>query len=116
MCLERSLFVFAITIPFDIRDLKVDQHIQVKTIPFLLGIPKSKQLAGFLLLFAFLLAFLLHLLHIYDRPILLALSLSYLSTYFLITYSDKTEQDYFFTGLMDGTMIIQFLLVFILNK
>ncbi|MEO1714584.1 MAG: hypothetical protein AAFU60_14730, partial [Bacteroidota bacterium] len=30
---ERSLFVFSITIPFDIRDLQVDQHTQVQTIP-----------------------------------------------------------------------------------
>ena len=115
MCIERSLFIFAITIPFDIRDLKVDQHIQVKTIPFLIGISKSKYLAGLLLLFAFLLALLLYSLNIYNKPILVALSLSYLSTYLLITYSDKTEEDYFFTGLMDGTMIIQFLMVSILS-
>ena len=113
MCIERSVFIFAITIPFDIRDLKVDKHIQVKTIPSIIGIPKSKLLAGVLLIIAFLLAVSLYVLTIYDWAVLLALSLSYFSTYLLITYSDKTEEDYFFTGLMDGTMIIQFLLIFV---
>jgi len=116
MCIERSLFVFAITIPFDIRDLKVDQHLQVKTIPFIIGIPKSKRLAGILLLSAFLFALLLYNLSIYNGAVLFALSLSYLSSFLLINYSDKTEQDYFFTGLMDGTIILQFLLIFAFNS
>lgn len=113
--IERALFIFAITIPFDIRDLKVDQHIQVKTIPAIIGIQKSKLLAGFLLMLAFLIALLLYYLTVYNACILAALSLSYLSTYCLITYSDKTAQDYFFTGVMDGTMLVQFLLVFLFS-
>jgi len=111
LCIERSLFIFAITVPFDIRDLKVDQHIQVKTIPSIIGIEKSKLLAGLLLVFAFIIASLLYFLTVYNVYILTALGLSYLSTYLLITYSDKTANDYFFTGIMDGTMLIQFLLV-----
>ena len=42
--LSRFLFVFAIAIPFDIRDMKYDQ-IQLKTIPTKIGIAKSKILA-----------------------------------------------------------------------
>ena len=36
--LERFLFIFAITLPFDIRDLSVDKLMEVKTIPAALGI------------------------------------------------------------------------------
>lgn len=111
MCIERGLFIFAITIPFDIRDLKVDQHIQVKTIPSIIGIPQSKLLAGLLLVIAFLISCILYTLTVYNGAVLAALSLSYLSTYCLINYSDKTAEDYFFTGVMDGTMLIQFLFV-----
>lgn len=42
--LSRFLFVFAIAIPFDIRDMKSDR-IQLKTIPTKIGIAKSKILA-----------------------------------------------------------------------
>ena len=37
MFIERFLFVFAITIPFDIRDMRVDAKENLKTIPILIG-------------------------------------------------------------------------------
>ena len=51
--LERMLFIFAITLPFDIRDLKIDAHINVKTIPATIGIPRTQRLAYRCLWFAF---------------------------------------------------------------
>lgn len=42
--LQRFFFVFAITIPFDIRDLKYDS-VQLKTIPSVLGEEKARHLA-----------------------------------------------------------------------
>ena len=39
--ISRFLFVFAITIPFDIRDLKYDAQ-NLKTIPLFFGVQKSK--------------------------------------------------------------------------
>ena len=49
--LQQFLFVFALTLPFDIRDLEVDAK-QLKTVPQLLGIQKTKSLGvGLLLLF-----------------------------------------------------------------
>ncbi len=114
--LERMLFIFAITLPFDIRDLKIDEHIDVKTIPGIIGISKTKYLGAFSLLGVLVLAGMNWFLGIYTMWIFLALSISAVTTFFLINYSDKTEADYFFTGLMDGTMILQFLLVLLLNK
>ncbi len=38
--LERSLFIFIITLPFDLRDWKLDAHHAVKTIPTVLGSSK----------------------------------------------------------------------------
>ena len=40
----RFLFIFSITIPFDIRDLKYDQR-KIKTIPIVVGERKSKWIA-----------------------------------------------------------------------
>ena len=41
MMIERFLFVFAITIPFDIRDMNADSQTGLKTIPLLIGEKKS---------------------------------------------------------------------------
>ncbi|MBK9505813.1 MAG: UbiA family prenyltransferase [Bacteroidetes bacterium] len=41
MIIERFLFVFAITIPFDIRDMNADSQTELKTIPLLIGEKRS---------------------------------------------------------------------------
>jgi 4-hydroxybenzoate polyprenyltransferase len=106
MFLERALFIFAITLPFDIRDLKVDAYNEVKTIPATLGVKRTQWLSIILLGLMLLMAFFL-----YEWNIILGLFLSVVLTAFFIKISPKQTNDYFFTGLMDGTMIIQPLLV-----
>ncbi len=107
MATERSLFVFAITLPFDIRDLKVDGHNQVRTFPAVLGLEKTLSLTGvILMIFSCLVYF-----NYSDIKIISAMLLSAVSTFIFIWLSPKYRHDYYFTGLMDGTMIIQFLLL-----
>ena len=111
MVLERAIFIFAITLPFDIRDLKIDAHTKVKTIPSVIGVKNTKLLAYFCLTAMFVLVIINTQLGFYTVENQIALGISALSTAFFIRYSDKIEHDYFFTGLIDGTMLIQFLLV-----
>ena len=106
MFIERSLFVFAITLPFDIRDLKVDGHNEVQTIPSWIGIPKTIQLAAFLLFLFLIITF-----FSYSIPVFIAMLISAISTFYFVYLSPKQTHDYFFTALMDGTMIIQFAIV-----
>lgn len=112
MLLERILFVFAITIPFDIRDLEVDAYNQVKTLPAALGVPKSQRLAVLALLLMSLLAGLNYYLDVYLLPQLIALVSTAFIAVLLIYLSGRTRHDYFFTGLVDGLMVLQFLLVY----
>lgn len=112
MAIERALFIFAITLPFDIRDLNVDQHSKVKTLPAQLGLTKTKVLGAFILLCCSLLATLLWQQQLYSTNILLALIVSYFTTGLLVFASTPQRHDYFYTGLMDGTMILQFLLIY----
>lgn len=115
MFLERALFIFAITLPFDIRDLKVDAHNEVKTIPSKWGLNKSIALAIVLICLAWLMAYLNFRFDVYDSGSFLALSISFVSTAVFIWYSKKVAHDYYYTGLLDGTMIIQFLLVYFIG-
>lgn len=109
--LERLLFVFAITIPFDIRDLQIDQHNSVQTLPASIGIQKSKLLAILLLLLMCSCVFINQILGFYHLSTTVALSCSVLLTIPLIWYSDQATHDYYFSGLLDGTMILQTILL-----
>ena len=111
MILERGLFIFAITLPFDIRDLNVDNHGDVKTIPAVIGIEKTKKLGYGILVLCLALALCNYYLGLYDLKILIGLSISYLTSAWLISFSSTERHDYFYSALMDGTMIIQFLIV-----
>ena len=103
--------IFAITLPFDIRDLRVDQHGEVKTIPAILGVDKTKQLSYASLCAALILATVNYYFHFYDLKILVGLGISYLVCVWFISFSTTERHDYFYSGLLDGTMIFQFLVV-----
>lgn len=112
---ERAFFLFAITLPFDIRDLEIDRFTDVKTIPSILGIQKTQLLAGVSFAFVLLFAWLNVLISTYSWWNFLALAISVLSSFFIVYFAPKVKHDYYFTGLIDGTMLIQFLLVWILS-
>ncbi len=107
--MERFCFIFAITLPFDIRDLEVDGHTGVRTIPSQIGVANARQLAYFLLFFSAVLAF------THYGPSMLeirfALLLSLLAAAYLVYLAKPSQSDFFYTGLLDGTMILQPLLV-----
>jgi len=115
MFVERTLFVFAITLPFDIRDLQVDGHSKVSTIPSEIGVKKANTLAILLLSIGLGLAFINFALQYYSAIILFALMGSFISTAYLVYLSKPERHDYFYSGLMDGTMIFQGLLVYLLS-
>ncbi|MEM1219332.1 MAG: hypothetical protein AAGH79_10485 [Bacteroidota bacterium] len=108
---ERSLFVFAITIPFDIRDLQVDQHTQVQTIPARIGVESAKRLSFLLLGASLLLAGLNGYLQLYSWPLAIGVLAYTIITFGLVRNAYPTRSDYYYTGWLDGTMILQGLLL-----
>lgn len=111
MFLERALFVFGITLPFDIRDLEIDRYTHVKTLPAILGIKKTQVLAGLTFALMLLFSWLNYQAGYYTFWNFLALSISAISSFLIVYHASKIKHDYYFTGLIDGTMLIQFLLV-----
>ncbi len=110
--LERTFFVFAITIPFDIRDIQIDRYNEVKTIPAVLGAQRSKWLALVLLSISALFCHFNFMQQVYSISTYTGMLASYLLAAALIYYTDRVKHDYFFTGLLDGTMVFQPLLVY----
>jgi len=115
MVAERALFIFAITLPFDIRDLKVDEHAAVQTIPAKIGVNWSKGLAFSALVLMLFCSWQSVVLETYTSRNWWTLLLSAVSTGVFIFFSDRKMHDYYFTALLDGTIIFQFFFIFLLN-
>ena len=115
--IKRCLFVFAITIPFDIRDLEIDSGFNLTTIPALIGAKRAKFISyvslglfGIINIAEFLVTDDL------SAAVLAALLLSGLITAFVVHKIGRKDSDYLYLGLLDGMMLLQFLLVFIFWK
>ena len=104
---ERALFIFAITIPFDIRDLDLDSSDKVHTLPGRWGLQRSKRWAITGLVMAGLIGGIQWWLGLYALGSFLALLFSSGLSGCLIWYSTKDLHDYYFSGLLDGMMLVQ---------
>ena len=103
---EKAFFIFAITIPFDIRDIKVDSFNGVQTIPRKIGLKRSYNLSYILIFIAILMVTCLSFQGTYNKMIGIGLTIGYLITFALIRLSKGKQHDYYFSGLLDGTIAL----------
>lgn len=115
MFLEKTCFVFALTIPFDIRDMDFDALTNIKTLPLSIGLKKAKYLAFLCLIICIFLIFILNKNEIYSTKQTILLTISYLASSIVIYFTQKNRNDYFFYGLTDGMMIFQSLLTLLIK-
>lgn len=113
--LERFAFIFALTVPFDIRDMQIDNSQGIKTLPLKLGITKSKWYAYVaLVVHMALLAHMLLKAGASPQGILIMTPVIFLVTAAVIHFSTPDRPDHFFSGIVDGCIILEFLLVLFL--
>lgn len=105
---KRFLFIAAITVPFDIRDLFQDKLYELKTIPVMLGEKRAYLFCQFLLL-GYLLLLLLFRQATY--PDIAAVVLNLAVTGWLIFKSNIKKNEYYYFLFLDGTMLLQYLLL-----
>lgn len=110
--LERMLFVFAITIPFDIRDYEIDKEANVNTLVHKFGIEGSKKLSIVLVFFSLLINFTLRSNGVISDGVYLQLLIFYILLIFIIIYASKYKSDYLYSGVLDGTMILSPLMIY----
>lgn len=109
---KRFLFIAAITIPFDIRDLFQDKLYALKTIPVMLGEKKAYIFCQFLL-FGYLV-----LLIMFRQVINLdtvGLTLTVILTGWLIFKSNIKKNEYYYFFFLDGTMLLQYLILVLIS-
>lgn len=115
LLVERICFIFAITIPFDIRDMDVDKSIKVETLIHKLGVRRSKILALLILFVGFAMLLVLSYLQFISFQYLLGYIIVYVLTAFLITMATKEHHDYYYSGYLDATMGLRLVFLFFLT-
>ena len=110
---KRFLFIAAITVPFDIRDLFQDKTNELKTIPVILGEKKSLLVCQGLLVAYLILLFLFT--KGFDSNFL-GLTLTILLSGWLIFRSKWERNEYYYFFYLDGTMIVQFIMLLICSS
>ncbi|MDQ7014952.1 MAG: UbiA family prenyltransferase [Gammaproteobacteria bacterium] len=101
--LDRFLFIVAITLAFDVRDMACDRKDGLMTLPLVLGERGAKWLSLFLLLLVVCLAFqYLHssLQFVFDLGVLLLAAI-------LVVFSTGTHHYYYYLGLIDGLIFFR---------
>ncbi|MCB0762079.1 MAG: hypothetical protein KDC12_11200 [Flavobacteriales bacterium] len=111
---EKLLFIVAITIPFDIRDLKFDAP-SMNTFPQWLGVKRSKILAVGFLAVGGMLAIRQMMLGWYTPLQCGALWMIQLLAIFLVWRSHSSRPESWYVGWIDGTILLQSLAVISAN-
>ena len=106
--LQRFLFVFAITIPFDIRDLNYDA-ITMNTLPQRYGVVKSKQMAVFAMFFFLILDFFKEY-HQLGTSLLIAMI-----SVVMILFSDENQNKYYTSFFVESLPIIWYIIFVFFN-
>ncbi len=106
--LEIVLFFIAITIPFDIRDYFVDTANKVGTLPTLFGRKASIYLALVLILITLLLDVTLTYQYGFEMIGLVCMIVTCAVTARIIYFVQDKENDYYFSGLMDTSIMFPY--------
>lgn len=107
---ERFTFIFAIAIPFDIRDMKTDAFSRVKTIPIKFGENNALKFSNISLLLSIGIA----TLHYLDRNVIFILPaylLSIVSTFIFINIKSLKSLPLYYHGILDGSIFIHGVLI-----
>ena len=111
--IARFLYVFSITIPFDIRDLKYDSK-NLKTIPLFFGAPQSRFIAVFALFICGVISIFQYFEKALIFPNLLALILLYSVASIFIVKSDDSRDKMYFSFWVESLSILGYLFLVIM--
>ncbi len=105
--LQMMLFVLALTIPFDIRDLFFDEH-QIKTIPVLIGVKKTKIIGIFFMILSVIIHYMFAF-SFFNEYLLIAVILA-----LLIMFSSPKQSKFYASFWVEGIPFLWYLLIFCL--
>lgn len=104
---KQFLFVVAITIPFDIRDMKYDVEKGIKTFPLVMGVKKTLALGMLLLLgFVAIASYEFLMLQTINIKLWIAEIIAILLVMVLLLLSKKQQPEFFYSFIIEGTSLL----------
>jgi len=113
--LEKFIFIFALTLPFDIRDKELDQSTQVSTFANILSETQIKSLISISLISCSLLTVILFYSGVYTIGLMIAMLAFYAIQAGLSFRVTKGTSELYYLGVLDGLIIIQSLVILIIT-
>ncbi len=113
--LERFVFIFAITLPFDLRDLSIDSSTQLITIPKIIGQKSTYWLCTILMVTGLISLFFVvrNSIQAYYLSSHIMIHLSYLITFTVMMIAKDKQSDLYYSGLLDSTLVIRGLVMWV---
>jgi 4-hydroxybenzoate polyprenyltransferase len=109
---ERFTFIFAIAIPFDIRDMDTDSQTSLNTIPIVFGEKNALIISNAALLLSLSIA-IFHYLDMNMIFILPAYIFSVLTTFIFINTKAIKNMTFYHHGILDGSIFLHGLLILV---
>lgn len=111
LSIERFLFITAMAIPFDIRDLFQDRKLGLKTVPVVFG-EQNAYLICQVLLAGYLVLLLIFHAHGFDANFFAFIITIFLASW-LLFHSKFEKNEYYYFFYVDGVLILQYFLMII---
>jgi 4-hydroxybenzoate polyprenyltransferase len=108
--ISRSLFIFALCIPFEIRDVEADKKNNVKTLPVIYGV-RTTGIIGVVIILLEIITH--HLMPSGSLSSIIALDLSSIVALCWIFFQSYATSAYFYKFYIDGTMLVRFFFLLI---
>jgi 4-hydroxybenzoate polyprenyltransferase len=112
--LKRFVFMFILCLLFDVRDIEIDTEERIRTVAVILGRKRSYHLA-YISLIVFIILSLVQFYFFDDMGVLIAMLLSAIATFFTIEITKKINSDFVYLAGIDGMMLLQALLVYLVG-
>ncbi|GAL83724.1 UbiA prenyltransferase family protein [Sporocytophaga myxococcoides] len=106
---QRFIFILALAIPFDIRDIELDKRNNIDTLPTLMGFGGAKLLSVILLILFILLGCLFYGL---DYTFYSRLAIGILAIFLILKIKRSRSDLYYMVGI-DGIMILSYVFLFV---
>ena len=111
---EKFFFIFALTLPFDIRDRAIDKESQISTFANILTIPQIKFLIVALICISCILTITLYCIGIYSLILMLLLFGFYGIQAILSMRISSATSELYYLGILDGMIMVQGFIIILL--
>lgn len=113
---SQALFIFAITLPFDLRDRETDQQHQTLTLPILLGWSRCRRIGTISLLLSLVMVCSIAFAGWINWPAWIGNCTTILLAMWMLKRTNEHRSEYFFGLWMDGLMFLPWLITFLLDR